>query len=108
MLDRLSNTIVSVTAGVTAAASDEIIFGPYGGGMVFLPAGVGVTTITWYAAEKPGGTYLAAYDEDGTAVTQTVSHTKAYAIPLALFGARAIKAVASVGTASTIIVSLKA
>jgi hypothetical protein len=108
MLERFSTTIVTVTSGVTAAASDEILFGSYAGGIVFLPAGVGVTTITWYVAEKPGGTYLLAYDEDGTAVTQTVSHTKAYAIPAALYGARAIKAVASAGTASTIIVSLKA
>lgn len=108
MLERLSNTIITVTSGVTAAASTEIIFGSYAGGMVFLPAGVGVTTITWYAAEQPGGTYLVAYDEDGVAVTQTVSHTKAYAIPSALHGARAIKAVASAGTASTIIASLKA
>jgi len=107
MLDRLSNTLVAVTAGVTAAASDEIIYGSYAGGMVFLPADVGVTTITWYAAEKPGGTYLVAYDEDGVAVTQTVSHTKAYAIPAALYGARALKAVASAGTASTIIISVK-
>ena len=107
MLDRLSNTITSITAGVTAAASTEIMFGSYAGGIVFLPAGVGVTTITWYVAEKPGGTYLAAYDEDGTAVTQTVSHTKAYAIPSSLYGARALKAVASAGTASTLMLSLK-
>ena len=108
MMDRLSNTIIEITAGVTAAASTEIMFASYAGGMVFLPAGVGVTTITWYVAEKPGGTMLVAYDEDGVAITQTVSHTKAYAIPSALFGARAVKAVASAGTASTIIVSLKA
>ena len=107
-MDRFCNTITAYTSGVTAAASDEIPFGPYAGGMVHIPAAEGVTTITWYSAEKMGGTYLAAYDEDGVAVTQTVSHTKAYAIPAALYGSRALKAVASAGTASTLLITLKA
>ena len=106
-MDRFCNTI-TYSSGVTAAASDEIPFGPYAGGILFIPAGEGVTTITWYAAEKPGGTYLPLSDEDGTAVTQTVVHTNAYAIPAAAYGARALKAVASAGTASTIYLTMKA
>src|SRR4030042_3586482 len=108
MLDRLSNTIPAVAVSHTAiGSSEEIIYGGYAGGMVFVPtvAGVDITVLTWYAAEKPGGTYLPAYDSTGTAVTQTVSHTKAYPIPAALAGCRAIKAM---GDASgSIAVSLK-
>ena len=96
MLDRLSNTIVTVTVGTTAAASEEIRYGGYAGGMTCIPAGSNITTLTWYVAEKFGGTYLPAYDEDGWLVEQEVVHTRAYALPLALFGARAIKAVGNV------------
>lgn len=109
MLDRLSNTIPVVTVSDSAiASSEEIVYGGYAGGMIFIPAigGASITALTWYAAEKPGGTYLPAYDSFGTAVTQTVSHTKAYPIPDALFGCRAIKALAT-GGAGEIAVSLK-
>lgn len=108
MLDRLSVLQVDVAVTTSVATCTEIPFGSYGGGIVFIPttAGASVTSLTWYVAEKMGGTYLAAYDEDGVAVTQTVAHTKAYAIPSALFGARALKAVAN--AAGTIIISVKA
>lgn len=106
MLDRLSNTISSVTVGTTDAASAEINFSCYSGGTVFIPASSALlTTLTWYAAEQPGGTYLAAYDEFGDAIVQTVVHTRAYTIPPSLFGCRAIKAVGNV--AGTVAISLK-
>jgi len=105
MLDRLSNTIPAVAVGAAVADSQEIIYSGYAHGMFFIPAGSGLTTLTWYAAEKPGGTYLAAYDKDGNAVTQTVVHTRAYPIPEALSGCRAIKVTGN--EAGTIAVSPK-
>ena len=105
MLERFSNTIPSVTVDTTAAACQEIPFGPYAGGMLFIPAGSSVTTLTWWAAEEPGGTYLAASDEDGTAITQTVAAGKSYQLPLALYGCRALKAVSD--AAGVMGVSLK-
>lgn len=106
MIDRLSNTIPSVTIGTTAAASAEILLGPYAGGMLFVPTGETVVTLTWYAAEKPGGTYLLAYDEDNVAITQTVAAGHANAMPSALFGCRAVKAVGD--AAGTMAISMKA
>lgn len=105
MLDRLSNTVISVTVDTTAAACEEIIFGSYAGAILFIPTGSSVTSLTWYVAEKPGGTYLAANDEDGVAVTQTVAAAKAYALPSALYGARALKAVSD--AAGSFAISMK-
>lgn len=90
----------------SAATTGEIPFAEAAGGVYRIPAGSSITSLTWYASEAIGGTFAAAYDEDGVAVTQTVSHTKTYAIPSALFGAASLKAV---GDASgTIYVHLKA
>ena len=105
MLDRFTTTIPSVTVATAVANSEEIMSGSYAGGMIFVPSGSTITTITWYAAEKAGGTYLAAYDADGVALTQTVAASKAYEIPAALFGCRAIKAVGN--AAGTLAISLK-
>tara|TARA_Y100000593_G_scaffold80998_1_gene151349 strand:- start:2659 stop:2883 length:225 start_codon:yes stop_codon:yes gene_type:complete len=67
--------------------------------MVYVPAGSSITTLTWHAAEKPGGTYLAAEDASSSAVTQTVAASQAHPIPTALQGAQVIKATGNaVGT----------
>lgn len=93
MLERLSNTIPSVAVDDSSIAdSQEIPFGPYSSGIVYIPSGSSLTSLTWYVAEKAGGTYLAAHDEDGTPVTQTVAASEAHAIPSALFPARGLKA----------------
>jgi hypothetical protein len=106
MLDRLSSTIVSVALNTAIGTTEEIPYGSYAHGMVLIPATASaITLLTWWVADKPGGSYLAAYDDVGVAVTQTVSHTKAYPIPVALSGARAIKAV--VNAAGTVTVTLK-
>jgi hypothetical protein len=89
----ISNAIDSVTVGKTEATSEEIIFTDREVGRFQVPTGSDITTITWYDAPKPGGTYVAAYDSAGNAVTQTVSAAKSYQIPTALEGAGAIKAV---------------
>lgn len=104
MLDRISrNLTVSLTTSITT--TEEIGFKGYGGGMVHVPNGSSVTSLTWWSAPEPGGTYEAAYDKDGNAVTQTVAADQAHPIPLALFGCGAIKAVAN--AAGNVQVSLK-
>ena len=105
MLDRLSSTIPSVTVAVAVANSTEILFSSYAHGMVFIPAGSTLTTLTWYAAEKAGGTYLPAKDQDNVVIAQTVVHTHCFQIPSALSGCRAIKAVGN--AAGTMAVTLK-
>lgn len=88
---------VSVTA--SAGTTGEIPFEECAGGMIFVPTGSALTSLTFHAADKPGGTFYPAYDADGNALTRTVAQTRAYPIPSALYGAGAIKIVGNdVGT----------
>jgi len=105
MLNRFSARVESLTVGTSAAASSELVMSEFAMGMFFVPAGSSITTITWYAAVKAGGTYFAAYDEFVSAITQVVSASKAYQLPSGLCGAAAIKAVGD--AAGTIAVVLK-
>lgn len=93
---------VSVTA--SAGTTGEIPFEECAGGMIFVPTGSALTSLTFHAAEKSGGTFLPAYDADGNALVRTVAADRAYPIPTALYGAGAIKIV---GNDSGSIVILK-
>lgn len=95
----------AVALNTAIGTTEEIPFSEASGGIVRLPAGSAITTLTWWASEAIGGTFAPAYDEDGVAVVQTVAHTRACAIPSALFGAASIKAV--VNAAGTVYVHLK-
>lgn len=100
---RTDNYTVSLT---DAAGTTEIIqYDAYSGGMVCVPNGSSVTSLTWHAADTAGGTFEPAYDEHGNALTQTVAANYAIQIPSALFGAGGIKAVAN--AAGDVEVSLK-
>jgi hypothetical protein len=95
-----------VAVGAAAAASKEISMEEFAGGLVYIPAAAdGLTSIAYWTATEAGGTYFAMYDEDGVAVSQTVSHSKAYALPAALFGCRFVKLVGN--EAHTVDVHLK-
>lgn len=93
MIQRFSAQIPTITLNTATSTTDELRLGSYAGGFLFFDASSTITSLTWYVAEKPDGTYLAAYDEDGVAITQTVASDGAYAIPSALFGAVVAKAV---------------
>lgn len=95
----------TVTVDTTAAASEEIVFSDQAGGRFQVPAGSSITSITWWDAPEPDGTFVAAYDEFGAAITQVVSAGKSYEIPSSLAGAGALKAVGD--AAGTIVVNLK-
>lgn len=100
-----SNPILSVTVGTAVADSAEIIYTDRAGGRFAVPDGSSITSITWYDAPKPGGTFVTAYDEFGVACVQTVAAGKSYEIPVTLAGAGALKAVGD--AAGTIDVYLK-
>ena len=89
---------IGVDAGVavtdTLATCAAIPFESCVGGMYQVPVGSSVTSLTWHVQVRDGGSFIPAYDEDGAAVVQTVVHTRAYPIPSALYGAKALKAVA--------------
>lgn len=105
MLQRYSTTISEISANTATTTSESFRYGTYAGGMLFIPSGSSITTITWYAAETDTGTWLAVKDEDGTAVTQTVAASEAHQLPTALYGARYLMPV--VNAAGTILFTLK-
>lgn len=105
-MDRFSNSVSIVTITNSAATTGEITLSAYAGGMIFIPAGSPLTTLTWWASNKSGGTFLPANDMDGVSIVQTVAHTNCYPLPYDLFGARAIKAVGN--DSGDVAVSLKA
>lgn len=106
-LHRFSTHILSVSVDNSSITdSQEILYGEYTCGEVQIPAGSSITSLAWWVAPKAGGTYLPARDYNGVLVTQTVAHSNAYPIPLALIGNVVLKALAN--AAGTIDVSLKA
>lgn len=87
-----STSIPDVAVGTSVANSGAIGYGPFTAGMVYIPSGSSITTLTWYACETIDGTYLAAEDASSSALAQTVAQNQAHPIPAALAGARFIKA----------------
>lgn len=104
-LHRFTTYLQGVTVTDAIATCEEILYSEYTSGEVFVPTGSSITSLTFWAAPTPGGTYLPAQDYDGAAVVLTVAQTKSYPIPLCLIGCRALKVVGNV--AGTIDVSLK-
>ena len=104
-IDRFSQTVLSLAITASAATTAEIGYEGWASGMVYVPSGSSLTSLTWYVAPVSGGTYVAAQDGAGNAKTSTVSAGKAVPIPADLLGAGALKAVGN--TTGTIDVSLK-
>jgi len=94
-----------VTVDTVLADSEEIIYSDRAGGRFHVPTGSSITSITWYDAPESGGTFLPSYDEFGAAITQTVAAGQSYEIPVALAGARVLKAVGDAD--GTIVIILK-
>jgi len=93
---KYSQSIESLAVGTAVGDSGEIGYGDFEKGMVFVPAGSSLTTLTWNSSLKSvndGGTYLPAFSSAAVpvAITQTVSASKVYPIPSDLWGARFLK-----------------
>lgn len=103
------------TVGIDTAigTTEEIPFGEFAGGMVHIPNGSSITSLTWWSSYELGGTFEAAlHSEDGNvtpityvATVQTVAADGAYPIPCELVGSASLKAVGD--AAGTVYVSLK-
>jgi hypothetical protein len=102
---RYSATIPDVTVATAVANSQPINYGGFASGMVHVPAGSSLTTLTWHACLTEDGTYIAAEDAASAAVTQTVAASQAHPIPAALAGARFLKVTGN--AAGTIGITLK-
>ena len=88
---RYSVSIDTVSVDTAVANSSSINFDSFASGMVHVPVGSSLTTLTWHASTKIDGAYLAAEDAASAAVTQTVAAGQAHPIPVALNGARFLK-----------------
>lgn len=88
---------MSATYALTdsAATTAAIEFGDYRAGMVFVPAGSAITSLTFHAAPKGGGTYLPLYTSAGAAVALTVAAGRCYTLPADVAGCKALKMVAN-------------
>lgn len=90
---KYSISIDSVTVDTAVANSTAISYGDFEKGMVSIPAGSSLTTLTWHASGSEAGTYLPALSSAAVpvAITQTVSASKVYPIPVDLVGSRFLK-----------------
>jgi len=107
-----ATTLSSLAVTNAVGTTQEINYGEYAGGMVHVPNGETVVTLTWWASHD-GVTYEAALhsvDEHVTPITyvataQTVAADGSYPIPAELVGAKFLKIVGDV--AATLHLSLK-
>jgi hypothetical protein len=96
----------TVTAHTSLDSSTEINIKDFAGGGVQVGTLSSATTLTYYVAAKPGGTYRQLYDRDNEAVTQAIGSDRSYPLPDEIYGFGALKLTAD-NEVLTIIVSLK-
>lgn len=103
----------SVGTDADGSSSDAIGYGEFDCGMVYIPNGSSITSLTWLACDTLGGEYEPAKHTVNSGVTpltyvatvQTVAANGAYPIPQDLVGSVGIKAVAN--AAEVVLISLK-
>ena len=54
------------------------------GGILSVPSGSSLTSLTFYVSDTKDGTYQAFYDASNAAVTMTVAADRVYVIPVAV------------------------
>ncbi len=85
-----TTSIESVVVSTSEVSSKAVPYADFERGMVHVPSGSSITTLTWHVSTKERGTYLPAYNSAG-AVTQTVAAGRSYPIPSDLQGAAWLK-----------------
>lgn len=95
-ISRYTERLAAVTIGTSIGTTTEINCESFTAGMIFVPAGSSITTLTFFVAPVKAGNYHALYDHNTVAVVLTVAAGRAYPFPVATFGARALKLVGNV------------
>ena len=85
--------VTDISVDSVLADSEVINMTDADGGRYSVPSGSALTMITWHASSAADGTYVAAYDDNGSPVTQTVAASRSYPIPTTLNAAAFLKAV---------------
>jgi hypothetical protein len=97
-----SPTVNTYSLVTTSADTPAIPFGDSAGGIIQLPAGSSITSLTFYASSTESGTYAQLYDSSNNAVSRTVAAERAYALPDECFAARWLKIVVNVNGTATL------
>jgi len=92
----------TVTLTTSASTTPAIPLGPKYRGVVYVPTGSSITTLTFHVAPTISDTFIPLYTTGGSAVTQTVAAARAYPLPSSLVGAGAMKVVGDAAGAITI------
>jgi len=88
--------VESIRFDATLADSTIIDMRSMDGGRYGVPSGSSLTSVTWHESFDGGTTFVAAYDENGSAVVQTVAAARSYPIPYSLNASVMIKGVGNV------------
>jgi len=73
----------------TLGTTPEIPVGEFEAGAIHLPAGAGTNNLVFHSAPNEGGSYVAAHDASGSAVSiDSTTASKAYSIPTAAIDGR--------------------
>lgn len=91
---------VEIAANTAAGTTDTILIEGMAMGSFHVPNGSSITSVTWYATRAIGTTPVAAKDEDGVAITQTVAADEVHVVPSSLAGCKIVAPV--VDTAGTL------
>ncbi|MEM1061304.1 MAG: hypothetical protein AAGJ97_03135 [Planctomycetota bacterium] len=92
----------NVRAGSDIASCDPIDKSRYAGVAFSAAADV---TVTWYASHDKGGTFTPAKDADGGGLVQSVTAGEWNEAPVSLYAMKFLKAVATTGGPTTLIVT---
>lgn len=95
-------TTQTVTLTTSASTTPEVPLGAKWRGIVYVPTGSSITTLTFHVSDRVGGTYVPLYTTGGAAVTQTVAAARAYPLPSSIAGAGSMRIVGDAGGAVTI------
>ena len=102
--NNVQNT-VNLTADTTT--SDEIPYGEFSKGSILVTAITGATTLSFWGAEKQGGTYVQIYDSSNAAKAQGIAATRGYAIPTECAGFPFLRLICNGSSTATAIVTRK-
>jgi hypothetical protein len=82
-----SVSVASLVVATAVTGSGTIKYENARSGVVYVPAGSSLTSLTWHASLAEEGPYMAADNEAGAAIVQTVAAGQAHPIPAAMQGA---------------------
>ena len=91
-MGRMTHAAQTVSVDTVLADAEAIYLENCDGGRIIVPSGSSLTTLTFHESHD-GTTYVAAYDENNVAVTETVAAARSYPLPYGLNASRWVKIV---------------